>query len=223
MGDACPKAHLNISVQAEACKRRERESRTTRSRRRRLKSSAHGDEHSPFWKGLEMGHQMIWCASSWFLSSRFYIFLILWLKVSNSPRAGMSEDRSLYLLQLVPRILTQTCCSSTSYKLVRVGTSSNTVRGMVGWVTIPYCERSTYQAWRFHHTPGFIFLEQRRKCVLSPIHFISVVFVKPSDNLFDSWHHLALIKPIRISVKCLSLFSKGSPFSSFNFFSQTVF
>ena len=30
----------------------------------------------------------------------------------------MSDGRGLYLLKLVPRILIQTCCSSTSYILV---------------------------------------------------------------------------------------------------------
>ena len=41
-------------------------------------------------------------------------------------------------LKLVPRILTQTCCSSTSYILIRVSTYRTNVKGMVGWVTIPH-------------------------------------------------------------------------------------
>ena len=64
------------------------------------------------------------------------VILASLLKVSKYPRAGMPEGRSLYLLKLVPRILTQTCCSSTSYILV--STYRNNVKRMVEWVTIPH-------------------------------------------------------------------------------------
>ena len=47
IGNSCPKAHLNISVQVEVFTRRERESRTKRLREG-LKSSLCADEHSPF-------------------------------------------------------------------------------------------------------------------------------------------------------------------------------
>ena len=35
----------------------------------------------------------------------------------------------------VPKVLLQTCCLSTSYTLVRVGTYRNNVKRTVGWVT----------------------------------------------------------------------------------------
>ena len=44
----------------------------------------------------------------------------------------MLESPGLYLLKLVPRILIQTCCSLTSYTLVRVSTYRNNVKRMVG-------------------------------------------------------------------------------------------
>ena len=53
-------------------------------------------------KDPETGQVVIRYASSWSLSSWFYIILVLWLKVRQSPRAGMTESWSLYLLKLVP-------------------------------------------------------------------------------------------------------------------------
>ena len=50
----------------------------------------------------------------------------------------MAEGQSLCLLKLVPRILLQVCCLSTSYTLARFGTYRNNVKRMVGWVTIPH-------------------------------------------------------------------------------------
>ena len=63
---------------------------------------------------------MVHCASPWFSHpgltwSWLYINLAGWLKVNTSLWAGMPEGQSLYLLKLVPRILIQTCYSSTSY------------------------------------------------------------------------------------------------------------
>ena len=55
-----------------------------------------------------------------------------------SLRAGMPEGQSVSYEQLVPRILTQTCCSSTSCILVRISTYRNDVRRMVGWVLISH-------------------------------------------------------------------------------------
>ena len=84
-----------------------------------------------------------WRASSWFshpgfTSSWLHIILAPWMKVSKSPGARMPKGRSLYLLKLVPRILIQTCCSSISHILARVSTYRNTVKRMVGWVTISH-------------------------------------------------------------------------------------
>ena len=61
------------------------------------------------------------------------------MKVSKSPRAGILEGWSLYLLKLVPRILIWTPCLSASYILVRVSTYRNNAKRMVGWVTISHC------------------------------------------------------------------------------------
>ena len=60
------------------------------------------------------------------------------MKVSISPRAGMLEGQCLYLLKLVPRIVIQTCCSFSSFMLVRVSIYRNNVKGLVGWVTISH-------------------------------------------------------------------------------------
>ena len=65
--------------------------------------------------------------------------LVLHLEVSKPPRAEMTECQCLYLLKLVPRILTQTCCLSTSYILVRVSIYRNNVERMAGWVTNTRC------------------------------------------------------------------------------------
>ena len=40
-------------------------------------------------------------------------------------------------MKLVPRIITQTCCLSTSYTLVRVSIYRNNAKRKVGWVIIP--------------------------------------------------------------------------------------
>ena len=74
-----------------------------------------------------------------FTSSGLYIILSPWSKVSKSPGAQMPEGRRMYLLKLVPRILIQPCCSSTSYVLVRVSTYRNNGKRIVGWVTISHC------------------------------------------------------------------------------------
>ena len=69
-------------------------------------------------------------------SSRLHAVQAPRRKGSRSPRAGVLEDQSLYLLKLLLRILTQTCCSSTSYVSVRVSTCRNTVKRILGWVPI---------------------------------------------------------------------------------------
>ena len=56
------------------------------------------------------------------------VSLALRLEVSKSPGAGMPEAQRLYLLKLVPRILIQTCCLSTSSILARVSIYKNNVR-----------------------------------------------------------------------------------------------
>ena len=70
---------------------------------------------------------MFYCASSW-----LQVILAPQLKVSKSPRAGMLEGQSVYLLKLVPRILIQTCCPSISYTLLRV--SALQKRQKNGWL-----------------------------------------------------------------------------------------
>lgn len=74
----------------------------------------------------------------WFgVLSWSYFILVLQLKVSKSLGTWMTEG-DLYFLKLVPKILIQTCCSSTSYILVTVSIYRNNVKIMVGWVTLPY-------------------------------------------------------------------------------------
>ena len=51
----------------------------------------------------------------------------------------MPEGQSLYPLKLLPRILIQTCCSSTSYILIKVSIYGNNVKRIVGWITISHC------------------------------------------------------------------------------------
>ena len=78
------------------------------------------------------------CASSC-LVIRLHSVLAPQLKVSKSSGAGMPEGWSLCFSKLLPRILIQTRCSSTSYILVRARTYRHKVKRMVGWVTIPHC------------------------------------------------------------------------------------
>ena len=109
MGDSCFKAYLNISVQAVVLSRRERESRTKRSRvggRKvlyiRLAQSIpiRTSELVKQWSGVRAIHPGFRHPSSR-------------LKVNKSQGV---EGQSLYLLKLVSKILMQTCCLSTSYK-----------------------------------------------------------------------------------------------------------
>ena len=86
---------------------------------------------------------MAWWASSWLghpglTSSWLYVTLAPRMKVSKSSGAGMAEGQSLYLLKLIARILIQTCCTSTSYTLVRASIYRNNVKRMLGWVTISH-------------------------------------------------------------------------------------
>ena len=126
MGDSCPKAHLHISVEAEVFI----------SRKRVEKSSMCRPAQSiPMTATVR-------CASSWLshpgsTSSWLHVVLAPWMKIVKSPGAGMPEGCRLYLLKSVPRILTQTCCLSMSYMLVRVSTGRSNVKRMMGWVTIP--------------------------------------------------------------------------------------
>ena len=60
------------------------------------------------------------------------------MKVSKSLQAWIPEGCSLYLLKLVPRILKQSRCSSTSYIFIRVSTYRNNVKRMMGWVTLSH-------------------------------------------------------------------------------------
>ena len=128
MGDSCLKGHLHISVQAEAFIRRERGNRTRTSREGVETFSA-----CRLAQSILIRQVMVQCASSWFSHPGFHS------KVSKSLRGGMAEDQSLYLSKLVPRILIQRCCLSSSYMLVTVGFCRNNAKRMVGWVVIPHC------------------------------------------------------------------------------------
>ena len=85
----------------------------------------------------------IWCASSWFshpgsTSPQLHAILGPWLKVSKPLRAGMPERQSLYLLKLVPTILIQTCCLSSSYILVSQHVKKQCQKnGVVGYNSPP--------------------------------------------------------------------------------------
>ena len=85
------------------------------------------NEQSILIKNLVTYQAMVLCASSWITG-----VLAPWLKVSKSPGAGMPEGWHLCLLKLVPRILTQTCCSSASCTLVRVRTYRNNATRVAG-------------------------------------------------------------------------------------------
>ena len=80
VGDSCLKAHLNISVQAEVFIRKERESRTKRSKGGDLQfiygqaSTVRSD------KNLTVGQAMIWCTSP-----RLYIDLLYGRRSANLP------------------------------------------------------------------------------------------------------------------------------------------
>ena len=45
----------------------------------------------------------------------------------------MPEGQGLYLLELVPKVVIQTCCSCASYTSVRVGTDRSSASRIVGW------------------------------------------------------------------------------------------
>ena len=123
MGDSCLKAHLPLSLEAGAFIRRERGTEQ-RSREGVDKFSTCRRARS-----ILITQVTVWRASSWF------VILASPLKVSKPPGAGMPEGLSLF--KLVPRILAQTCCSSTSCILVRVGTHRNKVRRLVGGLQFP--------------------------------------------------------------------------------------
>ena len=126
MGDSHLKAHLPLSVEAEVFIRTEG-NRTKRSREGVAQFSTGRRTQS-----IPMRQVMARCVS------RLHVILAPWLKVSKSPRAGMPEDPNLYLLKLVPRIPTQTCCLSIRYRLVRVHTYRNSVKRMLRWVIISH-------------------------------------------------------------------------------------
>ena len=132
MEDLFLKVHLHLSVEAEVFTRRERGTEQ-RDQERGLKNSLRAEQHSPFWLDSD-GPECVIPVSS----SRLHVLLAPRLKASKSPRAGIPEGWSLYLLKLDPRILIQTCYSSTSCTLVRVSTYRNIVKRMVRWVTISH-------------------------------------------------------------------------------------
>ena len=80
-------------------------------------------------RSIVMRQVMVPCASSWFTHPG---------SLGKSPRARMLGGRGLYLLKLVPRILVQARCSSTSCILVRVSTYRNNVKRMMGWVILSH-------------------------------------------------------------------------------------
>lgn len=87
--DSCHQDCLNNWTQAEVFVRREEEEKKNHTTEQRHQNE--GTESSPSKPTV--------CSDNW-------------LKVSNSPEAGMSEGQSLLLLKLVPRILRQADCLS---------------------------------------------------------------------------------------------------------------
>ena len=130
MGDSCLNAHRHISVQAEVFLRKERVGRTKRSRHGVVKFSTCRRAQS-----IPIRQVMVRCASSWFSHSG------PWLKAIKSPGAGMPEGQSLCLVKLIPRILIQTCCLSTSYVPARASIYKKNVKRIVGWLTVPHYYR----------------------------------------------------------------------------------
>lgn len=62
--------------------------------------------------------------------------LLVAVEGQQASAAGMTEGWSLCLWRLVPRILIQTCCFSTSCPLVRAHIYRNNIKRTVGWVTV---------------------------------------------------------------------------------------
>ena len=109
MGDSCPKAHLHLSVEAEAVIRRERGTEQ-RDQRREFKSSLRADEHSLF------RYVMVRCASSWFSHPGSTSFCFHGWRPANLLGLACLKVK-VYILKLVSRILTQTYSSSTSWHI----------------------------------------------------------------------------------------------------------
>ena len=130
LGLPSQKASLHLSGEAEAFTRRARET-GQRSR----------EGFIPIRRVVVPGQLILDSCRRDFTSS--------WLprrNVSKPPGAAMPAGRSLYLLKLVPRILTQTCCVSISCIFVSVSTHRNKCQeiGGVGYSSPPSrCHRLT--------------------------------------------------------------------------------
>ena len=79
---------------------------------------------------------MACCASSWFSLPGFTSSWLYGWKSANLLELGCLKSEPVSFEQLVPRIMTQSCCVSVSYTLGRVSIYRNNVKRMVGWVTI---------------------------------------------------------------------------------------
>ena len=147
MRDSHLKAHLHLSVEAEVFLRRERGTEQGDQGGGLLKSSLCADGHSPFnqaSKGLVC--VILDTRHPGYMSPWIHVTLAPQLKASESPRTGMPEGQSLYLLKLVPRILIQTCCSCTSYLLESALTETMSKEWWVGY-NFPPLEFSTVTVW----------------------------------------------------------------------------
>ena len=141
MGDSCLKAHLHLSVATEVFIRgrgeQNKEIKGGGCKVLNLQTSTvHSDKASD---GLVC---IILVQSSWIHVILFYFILTPWLKVSKSPGAGMPKGWSPYLLKLVPRILIQTCCSSTSHTSVRISTYKNKAKEWWGGFNFPLLQHA---------------------------------------------------------------------------------
>lgn len=90
---------------------------------------------------------IVWCALTWFSHPRFTLswlhsILAPWLKASKSFRAGMTEVWSCifwsYFLGFSNKHAVYLQVYS-NYILIRVSTYRNSVKRMVGWITILNC------------------------------------------------------------------------------------
>ena len=107
MGHSSHKAHLRLSVQAEVFIRGGGD--------KKMKGGVEKFSERRRARSIPIRQVMVWRTSSWlshsgFPSSQLHIILAPRVKASKSPRAGMPEGQSLYLLKLVPRIPIQTHC-----------------------------------------------------------------------------------------------------------------
>ena len=130
VGGSCYKAHLHISVEAEVFIRREKGNKT------KIKVGIEKFSTCKWTQSIPVNDGPVCFFLAY--SSCLHIILAPGSKVSTSPRARMPKGQSLYVLKLVPRILIQTCCLSTS-DISQSEHLQKHCQRMVGWDTISHC------------------------------------------------------------------------------------